>query len=115
VRIRFAGSRPTLAEIAAVRKAFPQFTDLPPNEARARLASAELELDEMGGIEAGGAARAAREAGLTATVERWVETTVLIIDASGPNACLIEDDGEHERVVREMIAAGVKIADVIVD
>jgi hypothetical protein len=122
VRVRFASAQPTLAEIAAVRKAFPRFANLPPHEVRAQLvASGELDLGEVGAIEAGWLRRAATHAGLSAIVDKWVETRFTIIDEaggideSGHAVWLIEDENENRRTAEEMIAAGVKVVDVIAD
>jgi hypothetical protein len=119
VRVRFAAGHPTIAEIAAVRKAFPQFADLPPRDFQARLdAAGELDLGEGSGIEGRWLARAAAAVGLSASVEARVETTTLILDVTEgvPVAHLIEFDDERlARTVDEMIAAGVPVVETIAD
>lgn len=119
VRVRFAANRPTIAELVAVRKAFPRFADLPPRELQARLDSAgELDLGVVGGIEANWLARAAAEAGLSAVVDRWVETSDLIVDVTDPMpvAHVIEFDDElKKQTVDEMIAAGVPVVERIAE
>jgi hypothetical protein len=119
VRVRFASARPTIAELAAVRRAFPQFADLPPPDLRARLdAAGELDLGEVGLIESRSLVRAAAAVGLAAVVEPRVETSYLIIDVTDPTpvAHLIEFDDElKERTVAEMIAAGVPVISTIVE
>lgn len=117
--MRFAASHPTIAEIVAVRKAFPQFADLPPRDLQARLETAgELDLGVVGGIEANWLARAAADAGLTAVVDKWVETSDLIVDVTDPMpvAHLFEFDGElKSQTVAEMIAAGVPVVERIAE
>jgi hypothetical protein len=119
VRVRFASMQPTIAEIAAVRTAFPRFANLPPRDVQAQLgATGELTFDDVGAIEANGLARAAEQAGLRVAVDRWVATSFLIMDETDPAmpfGWLIEDDAEKKQMVEEMIAAGVKVVEVISD
>jgi hypothetical protein len=53
VRVQFRAARPTIEELAAVRKAFLDFADIPPSALLAQLGDfGQLDLGERGGIEA---------------------------------------------------------------
>jgi hypothetical protein len=114
--VQFAAARPTIEELVAVRKAFPEFANIAPAALLAQLGdTGQLDLGERGGIEAHALRAAAMRVGLTATLENMTRIEFSIIDESGPSVWLIEDEAELLRTVQEMIAAGVKVVQVASD
>lgn len=116
VRIRFASPKLTLEEVVAVRKGIPRFAHSTPTELRALVAAAgELDLGVFPRLQAGIMAGEARDAGLTADVEHSVRVSTVIMEQDHKYILLIEDSDEHDRVVEEMIAAGVPIRHMTTD
>jgi hypothetical protein len=110
VRVQFAGTRPTIEELAAIRKAFPELANLAPAALLSQLGdSGQLDLGERGGIEAQALKKAATRVGSATTLENKTRIEFSIIDESGPSAWLIEDEVELLRTVEEMVAAGVNV------
>jgi hypothetical protein len=69
----------------------------------------------LGYLEARALERAALEAGLPATFTNTTRTETVIVNGDASAVLLIEDEEEHERTVRDMIAAGVRVVDIATD
>lgn len=113
VTIRFQHGEPSLGELAAIRRALPQFRDMPPAELRAVIRSAgSLALGKMPTRVALRIVEAARAAGLDVLAENVSFVSYLPYDRTTGCAWLIEDDAECRAVAEDMIAAGVPVQEV---
>jgi hypothetical protein len=110
VTVVFAGPRPSLHELAAVRRVVPDFQNKPPAEALARMGDGgRLEVDELPGPEARRMAAALQAAGVRVTVRNTSRVTYLPVDLDTRQAMLVEDEQVAEQLAHEMIRAGVPV------
>jgi hypothetical protein len=116
IHIHFGTRPPTLKQIAALRRVFPELARARPDEIRARISeSGDLEVREYGYLEAQWVEQSAREADLPAILTNTTRYETVIVDRDQSAVLLIEDEEEHERTVREMIAAGVPVTHLAID
>jgi hypothetical protein len=108
--IRFEGGRPSLRELAALRRYLPGFRDVPPATARARAGDrGRLELGDLPGPEARRLWDELRRAGLQAELHNTSGVSYLPLDRTTGAALIVEDDAEAQRLAEEMIRAGVPV------
>jgi len=115
VHLHFDPPDLSIKQLAAIRRVVPGLASATPREIRARLSpSGDFEVGEFGYIEARWIEDAARKAGLPVIFTNMTYVEYVILDESGSNV-VIADDEEHARVVREMIEAGVRVVDLAID
>ena len=108
--IVFDTPRPSVHELAALRRCLPDFRDLPPAEALARAGTAgRMELPDLPGQDARRLAENLRQAGLKSVLRNTSAMSYLFMDETTGHALLVEDEHEAERLAREMMAAGVRV------
>lgn len=113
VTIQFQLARPSVAELAAVRRCSPQFQHLAPAAVRATIGeSGLLQLGVLPSPEARELIRAAEAQGLRVIAECASCVSYLPHNLTTGSAWLIEDDAEAAEVARAMMAAGVPVRDV---
>src|SRR5687767_1899488 len=99
ITIHFSQKSPTVTELAALRRCFPEFREMPPAMLRARLGdSGMLSLVEMSTREARPLVQAARKEGLRVVDEGRSYVSYLPIDRTTGCALLIEDEAEMQAV-----------------
>lgn len=116
--IHFAGHRPDVQEIMALRKLLPAYQNLPPNQVRAMLGESNtLELGPMSRLEARAFAGRCQGMGLSLTERDASYTSYLPCLRTGnslcPIMCIIEDDELAREVTERMIAAGAPVVETI--
>jgi hypothetical protein len=105
--IVFAGDRPSVQELAAIRQLLDNYRDAPPATVRDRIGAVpELDLGTFGGIAGRSLAERASRLGLNVLVERKPETGYLFINESDGIMIGIEDDELARMVVERMREAG---------
>lgn len=108
--VLFDEARPSIRELAALRRCLPDFRHLAPAAARSRAGTAgRLELGELPGPEARRLSECLRQAGLKAELRNTSCVSYLPLDRTTGAALLIEDDGEARRLAEEMIRAGIPV------
>jgi hypothetical protein len=112
VTVRFAGDRPSLLEIARVRRLIPQFHQTPSGEVKRFLHGRDrLRLGRMPVPQAAEIAARGRQLGLIVE-ERAVARAVCLPYRPADRMILtIDDDDLSERVVAAMLQAGVPVVD----
>ena len=113
VTIRFGNGKPSLAELAGVRRSLPQFRDMAPSVVREAVGdTGTLPLGVMPTPEARKLIDAARSEGLEVVAESASFVSYLPQDRTTGCALIIEDDAESEAVAQSMLAAGIPVQDV---
>ena len=113
VTIHFSEERPSLAEMAAVRRCLPQFRDLAPSAVKEKIAgSRTLLLGAMPTPEARTLIEALQNEGLQVVADAASFVCYLPHDRTTDCAWLIEDDAESAAVAQAMLAAGVPVQDI---
>jgi hypothetical protein len=114
VTIQFRQQRPSVAELASVRRCLPQYRHMAPATVRATIGeSGELPLGELFTPDALELIKAAEEQGLRVVAERASFVSYLPFDRTTGCAWLIEDEAEAAEVARAMLAAGVPVREVV--
>ena len=110
----FEAERPSLAELAVLRRCLPEFRNVPPATARDRAGKkGRLEFGELHGPESEAIAR--RRCGVRGCGSSSRDTSrvgYLPHDRTTGDALLIEDDEEGRRLIEQMIEAGVPVEDI---
>jgi hypothetical protein len=113
VSILFRQGKPSVAELAAVRRCLPQLRDMAPASLRDLIGdSGELRLGEMWTPDARRLIEAAQRQGLEVSAEDASFISYLPYDRTTRCAWLIEDDAEAAAVAQAMLAAGVPVQEV---
>jgi len=110
--IRFV-AEPSGADLNAAREVFAALAAMSPAEAKRVLTAPEgLELGEYAPQDATRLLDRAIELGLPVVARDATDVSYVPVDATeGLSVLLIEDPSEHDRVVREMLDAGVPVRD----
>jgi hypothetical protein len=113
ITIHFSAGRPSLAEIAALRRCLPQFRDIAPAAVKEKIAgSRTLSLEVMPTPGARKLVEALQNEGLQALADDVSYVSYLPHDRTIDCALIIEDDAESAAVAQSMIAAGVPVEDI---
>jgi hypothetical protein len=116
VSVRFAAGKPSVAELVAVRRCFPQFANMPPQSLLTQVGhSGALEIGTFPATEARHSVKDAQQAGLNVVAENASYVIYVPVDRTLGCAMLIEDDGEARATAEAMIAAGVPVNPIEVD
>jgi hypothetical protein len=108
--VLFDGARPSLRELAALRRCLPEFQQLAPAAARDRAgAGGRVELGELPGPEARRLLDCLRQAGLRAELHNTSCVSYLPLDRTIGAVLLIEDEGEARHLAEEMIRDGIPV------
>src|SRR4051812_19237605 len=98
----FDGARPSLRELAALRRCVAEFRQLPPAAARNRAGtSGRLELGELPGPEGRRLSEDLQQAGLRVELRNTSRVSYLPLDRTTGAALLIEDEDEAQRLAEE--------------
>ena len=113
VTIRFDQERPSLAELAAVRRSLPQFRDSAPATLKEKIGdSGMLPLGAMPTVEARRLIEAVQSAGLQVVAESESFVGYLPQDRTAGSVLLIEDAAKSAEIMQAMMAAGIPVEDV---
>jgi sulfur transfer complex TusBCD TusB component (DsrH family) len=112
VKIVFCGNKPTMKEIAAVRKLITAYQNIPAIEVKSLLSNRkEIDLGILSSMEANRIKKRAVELNLTIIAVDSSYTSYLPINRTTNHAFLIEDDALARRVTAKMLKFGVPIID----
>jgi hypothetical protein len=110
--VLFEAERPSLAELAALRRCLPEFRNVPPTTARDRARQkGRLEFGELHGPEARRLLGELRREGLRVELKTTSRVGYLPQDRTTGDALLIEDDVEARSLAEQMIESGVPVED----
>jgi hypothetical protein len=112
VKIVFSGNKPTMKEIAAVRKLITAYQNIPAIEVKYLLSNRkEIDLGILSSMETNRIKKRAVELNLTIIEVDSSDTFYLPINRTTNHALLIGDDTLARRVVAKMLKFGVPITD----
>jgi hypothetical protein len=108
--VLFDGARPSLRELAALRRCLPEFRHLPPAATRNRAGtSGRLELGELPGPEARRLVEDLQHAGLRTELRNTSCVSYLPLDRTTGAALIVEDEAESRRLAADMMRAGIPV------
>jgi predicted transcriptional regulator len=112
VKIVFFGNKPTMKEIAAVRKLITAYQNIPAIEIKSLLSNRkEIDLGILSSMETNRIKKHAIELNLTIIAVDSSYTSYLPINRTTNHALLIEDDTLARRVTAKMLEFGIPIID----
>ncbi len=111
--VLFQGGRPSVSELATLRRCLPWLRHLAPVVLRDRIGqSGNLDLGEFDGREARRWQEDLKGAGLQVVIRDTSFTSYLPIDRTTGAALLVEDEEKARELVEEMMRAGVPVQDI---
>jgi hypothetical protein len=111
--VLFEVGRPSVRELAALRRCLPAIRDIPPSAARARSGhQGRLELGEMPGPEARRLLCELRRVGLRAELRVTSTVSYLPLDRTTGTALIVENDADATRLAEQMIQAGIPVQEI---
>jgi hypothetical protein len=113
VTIRFQNAKPSLSELAAIRRCLPQYRDMAPAAARTSIGeTGQLPLGVMPTPEARGVIEIIQKEGFIVDAECASYVSYMPLDKTTSCALLIENEAEAKAVVQSMLAAGVPVQQI---
>ncbi|MCC7422850.1 MAG: hypothetical protein IT428_21445 [Planctomycetaceae bacterium] len=113
ITIHFRDGVASIAEMRSLRRALPEYRNMPPAEFRERLRSIPaLDLGELPGQVARSLISQLRQEGLQVVSENASRYGYLPYDVTTGAAWLIEDEMELQEIVNQMLAEGIPVRSV---